>query len=108
MNLSQNQFSKGIHLKSSGHYGDIEICKHEVNERIIELVSSVYGVSKVWLKTGTGEMFDRKTDNQLGEMNILFNQLNDNFKGYAVKQIKNLVKLQLEENKKKESLKNSP
>jgi transcriptional regulator with XRE-family HTH domain len=94
LKLSQRTFSKGIFLKSGGYYGDIETHRIEVNERIIELVSSVYGVNKAWLKTGEGAMFDKKIDNQLEEMTILFNQLNPHFKGYVLTQIKNLIKLQ--------------
>ena len=95
LKLTQKQFAKGIFLKSSGYIGDIEIYQNEVNDRIIQLVSSVYGVNKQWLKTGKGKMFDReKIDNQLEEMNILFNQLNPHFKGYLLTQIKQLIKLQ--------------
>jgi transcriptional regulator with XRE-family HTH domain len=95
LNLSQKQFAAGIYLKGSGYIGDIEIYRHEVNERIIELVSSVYGVNKTWLKTGSGKMFEgTKLDKQLHEMNILFNQLNPHFKSYVLSQIKQLVKLQ--------------
>jgi transcriptional regulator with XRE-family HTH domain len=95
LNLSQKQFATGIFLKGSGYIGDIEIYRHEVNERIIELVSSVYGVNKTWLKTGNGKMFEgTKLDKQLHEMNILFNQLNPHFKGYVLSQIKQLIKLQ--------------
>jgi transcriptional regulator with XRE-family HTH domain len=95
LNLSQKQFATGIFLKGSGYIGDIEIYRHEVNERIIELVSSVYGVNKAWLKTGSGKMFEgTKLDKQLHEINILFNQLNPHFKGYVLSQIKQLVKLQ--------------
>ena len=95
LNLSQKQFAKGIFLKSSGYIGDIEIYRNEVNERIIELASSVYGLNRVWLKTGAGKMFDgKKPDNQLQEMNILFNQLNPHFKAYVLAQIKQLIRLQ--------------
>jgi transcriptional regulator with XRE-family HTH domain len=94
LNLSQRAFTKGIFLKSAGYYGDIETHRNEVNERIIELVSSIYGVNKVWLRTGKGQMFDKKIDNQLEEMTILFNQLNTHFKGYVLTQIKQLIKLQ--------------
>jgi transcriptional regulator with XRE-family HTH domain len=95
LKLSQKQFASGIHLKSSGYIGDIEIYRHEVNERIIELISSVYGINKIWLKTGKGKMFDgKKIDNKIDEMNILFNQLNTHFKGYVLAQIKQLIKLQ--------------
>ncbi|MDR2303818.1 MAG: XRE family transcriptional regulator [Treponema sp.] len=94
LNLSQRAFSKGIFLKSAGYYGDIEVHRNEVNERIIELVSSIYGVNKVWLRTGKGQMFDKKVDNRLEEMTVLFDQLNPHFKGYVLMQIKQLVKLQ--------------
>jgi transcriptional regulator with XRE-family HTH domain len=94
LNLSQRAFSRGIFLKSGGYYGDIETRRNEVNERIIELVSSIYGVNKVWLRTGKGQMFDKKIDSQLEEMTVLFNQLNPHFKGYVLAQIKQLVKLQ--------------
>ena len=95
LNLSQKQFAAGIFLKGSGYIGDIEIYRHEVNERIIELVSSIYGVNKTWLKTGNGKMFDgTKLDKQLNEMNIFFNQLNPHFKSYVLSQIKQLIKLQ--------------
>jgi transcriptional regulator with XRE-family HTH domain len=94
LNLSQRAFSKGIFLKSAGYYGDIEAHRNEVNERIIELVSSIYGVNKVWLRTGKGQMFDKKVDTQLEEIAVLFNQLNPHFKGYVLSQIKQLVKLQ--------------
>ncbi|MCL2293647.1 MAG: helix-turn-helix domain-containing protein [Spirochaetes bacterium] len=96
LKLSQKQFAKGIFLKSSGYLGCIEVYRHEVNDRIIELVVSAYGVSKTWLKTGEGSMFEkeRKIDAQLEEMNILFNQLNPHFKKYVLTQIKDLIKLQ--------------
>jgi transcriptional regulator with XRE-family HTH domain len=94
LKLSQRAFSKGIFLKSGGYYGDIETRRNEVNERVMELVCSVYGVNRAWLKTGEGVMFGRKIDGQLEEMTVLFNQLNPHFKGYVLAQIKQLVKLQ--------------
>jgi transcriptional regulator with XRE-family HTH domain len=94
LNLSQRAFAQGIFLKSPGYYGDIETHRNEVNERIIELVSSIYGVNKVWLRTGKGQMFDKKIDSQLEAMTILFNQLNPHFKRYVLTQIKQLIKLQ--------------
>jgi transcriptional regulator with XRE-family HTH domain len=96
LKLSQKEFAKGIFIKSSGYIGDIEIYRHEVNNRIMELVSSVYGVNKEWLQSGIGKMFEpgKKLDTQLEEMNILFNQLNGHFKAYVLTQIKQLIKLQ--------------
>jgi hypothetical protein len=94
LKLSQVKFSRGIHLKSSGYYADIEVGRHEVNDRIIELVSSVYGVNKHWLKTGEGKMFERHIDQKFEEMTLLFNELNPDFQSYVLTQIKNLIKLQ--------------
>ena len=96
LGLSQAKFSKGIFLKSSGYYGDIELGKVDVNPRIIELVSSIYGANKQWILTGQGEMFDTRPDQIVQEMNIFFNQLNPNFKRYVLEQIKSLLKLQNE------------
>jgi transcriptional regulator with XRE-family HTH domain len=95
LKLSQRSFAKGIFLKSVGYYGDIETHRNEVNDRVVELVCSVYGVNRVWLKTGQGAMFsDKKIDTGLEEMAVLFNQLNPHFKGYVLTQIKQLIKLQ--------------
>jgi transcriptional regulator with XRE-family HTH domain len=95
LRFSQRAFAKGIFLKSAGYYGDIETHRNKVNDRVIELVCSVYGVNKVWLKTGQGVMFShKKIDTGLEEMTILFNQLNPHFKGYVLSQIKQLIKLQ--------------
>jgi transcriptional regulator with XRE-family HTH domain len=95
LKLSQRSFAKGIFLKSAGYYGDIETHRNEVNDRVIELVCSIYGVNRVWLKTGQGAMFsDKKIDTDLEEMTVLFNQLNPHFKGYVLAQIKQLIKLQ--------------
>ena len=97
LGLSIRAFAKGIFLKSSGYYGDIETHRNQANDRVVELICSVYGVNRVWLKTGQGEMFsDKKVDTDFEQMSILFNQLNPHFKGYVLTQIKNLLKLQKE------------
>jgi len=95
LKLSTRTFAKGIFLKSVGYCGDIEAHRLRVNDRIMELVCSVYGVNKEWLKNGKGPMFsDKKIDTDLEQMTILFNQLNPHFKGYVLTQIKHLIKLQ--------------
>jgi len=95
LKLSIRTFAKGIFLKSGGNYGDIEAHRVKANERIVELVCSVYGVNRVWLRTGQGEMFGgKKVDADLEQMAVLFNQLNPHFKGYVLAQIKHLIRLQ--------------
>jgi transcriptional regulator with XRE-family HTH domain len=94
LGLSQAKFSKGILLKSSGYYGDIELGKVEANPRIIELISTIYGANKQWIFTGQGDMFNTQPDKIMHEMNIFFSQLNPDFKRYVLDQIKSLLKLQ--------------
>jgi transcriptional regulator with XRE-family HTH domain len=93
LKLSQRNFSQGIHL-SNGYYANMEIGNKKANDRIIELVSSVYGVSKNWLVSGEGAMFSREPDKRLEEMTVLFNGLNRHFQDYVLTQIKGLIKLQ--------------
>jgi transcriptional regulator with XRE-family HTH domain len=61
LKLSQRDFSKGIYISQS-FYARMEQGKLEINNRIIELISSRYKVSKNWLKEGKGEMFTEKPD----------------------------------------------
>ena len=61
LKLSQINFSKGIYL-SHGYYVGIELENCRANDRIIELISTKYGVSRRWLESGEGDMFDNKPD----------------------------------------------
>jgi len=97
LGLTQTNFCRGIHFQSHGYYADIELGNKEVNGRMVELVSSVYGVSKKWLLTGQGAMFDQALDPKLVEMTVLFNELTVNYQDYILTQIKNLIKLQTQE-----------
>jgi len=94
LGLSQAKFAKGILLKSSGYYGDIELGNVEANPRIIELISTIYGANKKWILTGEGDMFNKVPDGTLEEMTLYFNQLNPDFKRYVLRQIKDLLRLQ--------------
>jgi transcriptional regulator with XRE-family HTH domain len=93
LKLSQIKFSRGIYL-SHGYYAEIELENFKANDRIIELISTKYGVSRQWLETGEGEMFDRKPDEKLEQMIITFRELNPNFKEFVLHFIDQLLKLQ--------------
>jgi transcriptional regulator with XRE-family HTH domain len=93
LNLSQINFSRGIHL-SNGYYANMELGNKKANDRIIELISSVYGVNKNWLASGEGKMFSKEPDKRLEELIINFNSLNRHFQDYLLDQIKGLVKIQ--------------
>jgi transcriptional regulator with XRE-family HTH domain len=93
LNLSQVKFSKGIFL-SSGYFAGIELGNRPVNERIIELVSVKYGVSRRWLESGEGAMFDREPDRKLAQMVSLFGELNSHFQDFLLDLMSKLLKLQ--------------
>jgi transcriptional regulator with XRE-family HTH domain len=56
LGISQREFSKRIYITQS-FYGDIELGKKNLNDRIIQLISTQFNVNKEWIKTGKGEVF---------------------------------------------------
>jgi transcriptional regulator with XRE-family HTH domain len=103
LNLSQIIFSKGIYL-SNGYYADIELGNKKANDRIIELISTKYGVNRHWLETGEGNMFDKTPpDRDMEQMITIFRELQPGYKGLVLNIIGQLLKLQKEgpENGKK-------
>jgi transcriptional regulator with XRE-family HTH domain len=91
LGITQRDFCKGIYVCQS-YYAQIESGKRPVNDRIIALVCSQYGVSKKYLLTGKGEMFSENLpDIQLHQLLEIFSELEPPFKDYIVSQIKQLV-----------------
>jgi transcriptional regulator with XRE-family HTH domain len=93
LSLSQITFSKGIYL-SHGYLAEIELEHSKANDRIIELVVSKYGVSRRWLETGEGEMFDKRPDEKLEEMMIVFRDLVPQYRELVLTIIGQLLKIQ--------------
>ena len=77
--------------------------KTKVNDRIIELICTKYNVSKEYLKNGKGEMFTESgfPDVNFGLLNRIFNELNPLFQDYLLLQAKELLKIQVKEDKTK-------
>jgi transcriptional regulator with XRE-family HTH domain len=93
LQLTQVQFCKGIFL-TNGHYASIELGNRRVNERIIKLVTTIYGVSETFLRTGTGDMFDNDAaDPRLDRLIRIFQELPPDFQDYIFQQIEQLKKL---------------
>jgi hypothetical protein len=70
----------------------MESGKRPINDRIIALVCSQYGVSKEYLLTGKGKMFSENlADIQLHQLLEIFNELEPPFKDYVISQIKQLA-----------------
>ncbi|GHV83317.1 hypothetical protein AGMMS50212_06570 [Spirochaetia bacterium] len=93
LNMTQIQFSKAIFL-SNGYIADLENGHRTANDRIIHLISLVFGISKVWLKTGDGAMFNNTPEEKMERILNLFNELNPHFQDYVLRQIEALIELQ--------------
>jgi transcriptional regulator with XRE-family HTH domain len=93
-NLSQVEFSERIFLSKS-FYGDIEIGKKKVNDRMIYIVSKQFNVNENWIRTGNGEMFtDLKPDIRKERLINIYNQLDTSLQNCLVEQSGILLKLQ--------------
>jgi len=91
LGMTQRDFCKGIHL-SQPYYTQIEGGKRPVNERIVALICSRYGISKKFLLTGEGEMFSENlADLQFQQLFETFKELEAPFKDYIILQIKQLA-----------------
>lgn len=94
LKLNQREFAKSIFLRQ-GSYCRLEQGLVKVNDRILEVVSSVYNVSKSYLKDGSGDMFcGTPPDVKLDKLNQIFNELNVLFQDYLIIQAKELLKVQ--------------
>jgi transcriptional regulator with XRE-family HTH domain len=93
LKLSQIKFSKAVYI-SNGYLAEIELGNRRVNQRLIQLICSVFGVNKGWLQTGEGRMFNTATEHNLERVTTLFKELNPGFQDYVLKQIDQLLELQ--------------
>jgi transcriptional regulator with XRE-family HTH domain len=94
LKITQKDFCKGIYMSQS-YYAQVEGGKRPVNDRLIALVCSQYGVSKDYLLTGKGKMFSEKlADIQLQQLTDIFYELEPPFREYILLQIKQLAEAQ--------------
>jgi transcriptional regulator with XRE-family HTH domain len=98
LGLTQREISKGIYVSQS-YYANIEQGSRPLNNRVIALLCSQYGVSKEYLLTGKGDMFSGNlTDIQLNQLLDIFDKLNPLFKDYILLQLKTLYEIQQQQN----------
>ena len=91
LGITQRDFCKGIYVSQS-YYAQMEGGKRPINDRIIALVCSQFGVSREYLLTGKGKMFSENlADIQLHQLLEIFNELEPPFKDYVISQIKQLA-----------------
>ena len=91
LGLTQKEFCKGIYV-SHTYFSNVENGNKKINDRIIALICSQYGVNRKYLLTGKGEMFSENLpDIHLNQLLEIFNELEKPFKEYIILQIKQLV-----------------
>ncbi|MDR2314709.1 MAG: helix-turn-helix domain-containing protein [Spirochaetaceae bacterium] len=93
LGISQRDFAAGIYLSHS-FYAKIETGTRNPNERVYELISNKYKVSKDWLSTGRGEMFsENPPDAELIQITDILRELDPLFRDCIIQQIKLMANL---------------
>ena len=93
LNLSIREFSKEIYFSHS-LYGQVEFGSREASDRIIQLISSRFSISKKWIMTGEGEMFTSPPpDIRLERILAIYNTIDGTLKDCLLKQSEILLKL---------------
>ena len=92
LGLNQREFSKLLSL-SGGYIAGVEVNLRNVNDRLIKLIVSQFGVNEEWLRLGNGEMFrKKKTDEKTVRILSLFNDLSPHFQDVVIGTIELLRK----------------
>ena len=63
LGIKQGDFAKKIST-TQGHISDIENGRKNLSDRTIKLICLEYDVNEDWLRTGKGEMFIQKTEDE--------------------------------------------
>jgi transcriptional regulator with XRE-family HTH domain len=112
LNLSQPVFAEKISI-SKGYIGHLELGHKTINERIIRLICTTFGVNPVWLKTGQGSMFHETSSEKIEEIIGIFKQLHPFFQDYFLSQLRQIyefetsIKIREEQNKSQEGMETS-
>ncbi|GHU38563.1 hypothetical protein FACS1894190_00380 [Spirochaetia bacterium] len=92
LNMTQKEFAEKI-LIATSYLGAIEVGKKKVNDRLVKLITTVFGVSEPWLRTGEGAMFEKDVipDYKITETVEIFKQLNPFFQDFILDQLRKLL-----------------
>jgi len=102
LGLNQREFSKLLSL-SGGYIAGIEVNLRKVNDRLIKLIISQFGINEDWLRFGRSEMFaKKKTDEKAVRILSLFNDLPPHFQDVVLGTIELLRKANEKESEYKE------
>ena len=93
MKLSIRKFSKEIYVSHS-LYHQVEYGIRQPSDRIIQLISSRFNVSKKWILTGEGEMYTSDPpDMRLERILEIYNTIDGMLKDCLLEQSKILLKI---------------
>ena len=102
--LNQRDFSNILSL-SGGYIAGVEVNLREVNDRLIKLIISQFGVNEEWLRFGNGEIFNKKkTDEKAVRILSLFNDLPPHFQDVVLGTIDLLRKAKESESKHRKNI----
>jgi len=93
LNLTQAEFGRKIGI-IQGHLTGIESGKKNATKKTRIVICAVYGVSKNWLETGSGEMFVQNPNRKTKKIVNIFSELNFDFQDSMLMLLENLLKLQ--------------
>lgn len=96
LGLSQAKFAKAISI-SNGYIAGIELGNRNVNDRIVKLIASAFGVREEWLKNGEGDMFNEQPNHLADLAYSTFCELKPEYQEYIIKQIDQLLEIQHKE-----------
>jgi transcriptional regulator with XRE-family HTH domain len=99
LHMTQPVFAERICI-SKGYIASIELGNKKVNERIIRLISTSFGVNEQWLKTGEGPMFYDDQDHKIEEILQIFRKLNPFFQDYFLNQLQQIYAYEREKENK--------
>ena len=93
LGISQREFASQVFISQST-FGEIETGVRRVNDRIIQLISTQFNVSRNWIKTGEGEMFRAdKSSLNLEHLIEIYKQLEKPLQEYLLEQSEGLLRL---------------
>jgi transcriptional regulator with XRE-family HTH domain len=91
--LTQAEFAERIKI-SRTYLASIEERKRKVNERVISLIATAFGINEQWLLTGLGDMFDKPKDHRLDRVMHNFSKLDILLQDFLLKEIDLLLEYQ--------------
>jgi transcriptional regulator with XRE-family HTH domain len=103
LKLTQVEFAQKI-LISNGFMAQLELGQRKVNDRLIKLINTTFGVNDGWLRTGAGEMFQKDVtpDYKITEAEEIFKKLNPFFQDFILDQLRKLLAYEQSAGQKRE------